>query len=473
MSDQLTMESLKTAVHAALQAWNQMEGTAQDRLEHLILVQQRRTAMAVDLPVTLRLATNDVLHHCLEELMLHDPTSANILTWRYLDGETVLAAANRCHLGRDQFMRRQRKAIQALTQIVFDKETAVRESRAHLLESMLVPPSYNTLFGVSEPLLKLVALLRAPEPPWLVALTGIGGIGKSSLANAGVRQIIRHFCYDRIVWLSVSAQTTDEGSHQAALVSYDSLMAQLAAEICPHMPPQTPSQQRDLEIQQMLKAIPHLVVIDNLEVSLDPDLLTHLHSLANPSKFLLTSRERPLSPIGVFNFPVRELSAADAVALMRHQAQTVGNSDLVGAPEELLQTAYHHVGGNPLALKLIVGLNNDLSLPQIMDDLQQVQVQAVEALYRHIYWQVWQTLSTAAKQLLEVMPMSADTGIVQAQMQAISQLEEKLLLKGIQELSQRSLLEVRGTPTERRYTIHSLTRTFLRSEIIKWPLETL
>ena len=75
--------------------------------------------------------------------------------------------------------------------------------------------------------------------------------------------------------------------------------------------------------------------------------------------------------------------------------------------------------------------------------------------------------------MLEVMPLAADSGIVQAQMMAISKLDQKQLLAAVRELSWRSLLEVRGTPAERRYTIHSLTRTFLRSEIINWPSETI
>jgi hypothetical protein len=123
------------------------------------------------------------LHTCLEELALHDQTSANILTWRYLGGETVPAVANRIHLGRDQFMRRQRQAIRALTQLILNKEEATRERRAREIESLLVPPSYDTLFGVEDTLQTLVALLLAPEPLRVVTLTGIGGIGKSSLAN--------------------------------------------------------------------------------------------------------------------------------------------------------------------------------------------------------------------------------------------------------------------------------------------------
>ena len=469
MSAQLSMESMTTAVHAALNAWSQMASTSQELLDHLLLVQQRRTEMAVQLPVTLRLATNDVLHACLEELALHDPASANILTWRYLDGETIQAVANRSHLGRDQLMRRQRKAIKALAQIILEKEMVAREERAQLLESMLIPPSYNALFGVEKPLQELVDLLLA-GPPWLVSVTGMGGIGKSSLANASVRQIIRHFYYDRIVWLSVPSAPSESSS---AHFAYDDLMTQLAAEVCPHLSPQSVPHERDLAVQQVLKSSPHLVVIDNLEVALDSGLLIHLHNLADPSKFLLTNRVRQSSQIGVFNFPIQELSVNDAIALIRYQAKTIGNSDLANADEDILQRIHHLVGGNPLALKLVVGLNYDISLPQIMTELVQVKIQAIESLYRHIYWRVWKTLSSEAKQLLEVMPMSSDTGIVQAQMQAISGLEEKQLLQSIQELSKRSLLEVRGTPTERRYTIHGLTRTFLGSEIIKWPTEAI
>lgn len=469
MSIQLTVEDLNTAVHAALNAWNQIDGTPQDRLEHLILVQECRATMTEDLPVTLRLATNDVLHTCLEELALHDQTSADILSRRYLDGETVQAVANRVHLGRDQFMRRQRQAIKALTQIIWNKEQVVRKTRAREIETMLVPPSYDVLFGVDDALQQLVELLRSPEPPWLLTLTGIGGIGKTSLANAGVRQVIRHFCYDRIIWLSLDPQQPKDQNIPSTYLSYDELMAQLSPAVSPHMRPQTPPQQRDLQVQQLLKSFPHLVIIDNLEVETDSQLLTHLHNLANPSKFLLTSRIRPFSPVGVFNFPVQELPAADAIALIRHQAQTIGQNELAKASEDLLLPIYKHVGGNPLALKLIVGLTHALSLPQIIEELTQVHLQEVENLYRHIYWKVWQTLNQAAKALLEVMPLSSDTGIVQGQMQTISRLDEKQLVNAIQELSQRSLLEVRGTPTERRYTIHSLTRTFLNSEIIHWP----
>lgn len=463
MSVQLAVDDWKTAVHTALNAWNQIDGNSQDFLDNLLLVQESRADTSAFTPVSLRLATNKVLLKCLEELAQHDQTSAEILRRRYLDGETVQAVANQNHLGRHQFMRRQRKAIAALTKVILSKETAVRDEQARLIEAQLLPPSYGLLFGTEAWVAELEALLLRPEAPWIVALTGLGGIGKTSLANAAARQIIRHFYFKQLVWLSLDASA--ERQKRPVTLRYEDVLAQLAAKVCPQLPP--PSQQ-ELAVTQMLKAFPHLVIIDNLETEPDSELLTRLHALANPSQFLLTSRIRPSSPVGVYNFPLTELPEDDALALLRYQAGITGASDLANAPDTTLQAILEKVGGNPLALKLVAGLSFDLAVPQILNTLIQVNVPEVNNMYQHIYWRLWQILSEDAKKLLEIMPLSSTEGMGQAQLLAVSALPKAQLLTAIQELSRRSLLEVRSTPNEKRYAIHSLTQTFLMSEIIHW-----
>jgi hypothetical protein len=128
-------------------------------------------------------------------------------------------------------------------------------------------------------------------------------------------------------------------------------------------------------------------------------------------------------------------------------------------------------GGNPLALKLIVSLATVLPLPQVLTDLVHAHVGQIEQMYRRIYQSVWESLSDNARTLLEIMPMAAANGMGEAQMQAISGLPKRQLWAAITELAHRSLLEVRGTVQERRYGIHHLTESFLKTDIIGLPDE--
>jgi hypothetical protein len=122
-----------------------------------------------------------------------------------------------------------------------------------------------------------------------------------------------------------------------------------------------------------------------------------------------------------------------------------------------LELIYEVTGGNPLAIKLVVGLTAVYPLPRILADLKEAKTREIADLYQRIYWQAWHSLSPYSQTLLEMMPMTAGIGGTPEQLQAMSQLEEGRLWSAISELVNRSLLEVRGTAWERRYTIHRLT----------------
>ena len=166
---------------------------------------------------------------------------------------------------------------------------------------------------------------------------------------------------------------------------------------------------------------------------------------------------------------VGELSENDAFSLIRSHAQETGILGLDTANGADFADIYAVTGGNPLALKLVVGLLDVLPLPRILPGLKKGQSGPIEDLYRHIYWQTWQVLSEPARMLLQAMPIVAGSGALPDYLQAASRLSEAQLWPAIQELRQRSLLEVRGTIQEKRYGIHRLTETFLRTEIIHWP----
>ena len=55
-----------------------------------------------------------------------------------------------------------------------------------------------------------------------------------------------------------------------------------------------------------------------------------------------------------------------------------------------------------------------------------------------------------------------------AQISALSGLDEPTVDNALATLAHRSLVQVGGTLTDRRYTIHRLTETFLLTEALKW-----
>jgi hypothetical protein len=334
----------------------------------------------------------------------------------------------------------------------------------------LPPPAYTRLFGVEPARVELADQLLHRDAPWVVALVGIGGIGKTALADATVRDLIPRFHFDGVVWLR-HERATMSGQSLSPDHAFDSIVALLTSRL-DLLPAAAPLEQRLAALRRRLKEQPHLVVVDNLEGEAVADyLLIRLLDLATPTKFLVTTRTRPPEQTAVRHFPLPELSLDDSAALLRHHAADIGNSTLAAASDDDVARIYAITGGNPLALKLVAGLLDWLPLPQLLGDLAKSRPGPIEELYRHIFWQTWQTLSPPARALLGAMPLVAESGGDTAYLQAISGLADGDFWSALQELRLRSLLEVRGALDEKRYGIHRLTQTFVRSEIVHWPAD--
>lgn len=470
----LNPQILRPAVQAALRAWHTVGGSPDTLLENLLLVRTRRAELESDSnPAAQRRATNDVLLAAIDELETQDRPGATVLRMRFLDADKALRVASRMNLSRDSVNRIQGKAIERLTTILWGLELALREQQALSLEGRLQPSQYNELFGLEQASAQLIHQLLEPQAPWVVAVTGIGGIGKTALADSAARQIIRQFRFERVIWLRTEPGRSNQPTTTPALV-FDTVVTQLVEILWPPVVDNGSPAERLTRVRQALKAQPHLIIIDNLETEADTVyLVEHLNNLAAPSKFLLTARARLPGQAAAFAIPLDELSPADAFALLRQHAAVIGQNDLASISTTRMKAIYRVVGGNPLAIKLVVGLATTQPMPQILADLKRSRPGQVEDLYRHIYWRAWRALSSEARALLQAMPLVAEPGALPQHLRAISRLSEDKLWPAINELATRSLLEVRGTAWERRYGIHRLTETFLQTEIIHWPDETL
>jgi hypothetical protein len=217
-----------------------------------------------------------------------------------------------------------------------------------------------------------------------------------------------------------------------------------------------------------LHAQPHLIVIDNLETLHDAEsLLPTLRSLYGPTKILLTSRESHYGEGDVYHFPVPELREVDALRLVRQEATLRNLPHLLAASDNELHPIYETVGGNPLALRLIVGQCYAHDLRAVLNDLVAARGKA-EVLYTYIYRRAWEHLDESAQNALLAMPLLHPTGGRFEDLVAISEIEPPVLRSALERLTLQNLVDVRGEVDSRRYSIHNLTRAFLQEAVALW-----
>ncbi|GIK37960.1 MAG: hypothetical protein BroJett011_17930 [Chloroflexota bacterium] len=327
------------------------------------------------------------------------------------------------------------------------------------------------LFGVSQAQQQLHLLLKQTGAPWLISIDGIGGIGKTSLAAAVTREIMPTGRFEDIVWVSAKQEEflpqigLEFTSHPA--LDPNTLTNSLLEQLDPNLSLARPAEEKKLLLTHLLKERPYLIVVDNLETVADyQTLLPFLRQLANPTKFLLTSRHSLHAYLEVFCLTLKELTQVDALDLLQYEAEIRGVTALANASETHLSDIYNVTGGNPLALKLVVGQLSVLPLSQVLESLKQAQGKPIDDLYTYIYWQAWQGLDKPSQEVLLVMPLAQ--GGTFDQLVAVSELEKDELNHALKQLVKLSLVEVGGDLDQRRYRIHRLTETFLLHEVTKW-----
>jgi hypothetical protein len=184
-----------------------------------------------------------------------------------------------------------------------------------------------------------------------------------------------------------------------------------------------------------------------------------LEQLAQPSKFLLTTREYVPALTTVALVRLGELDCESSLALIQDVAQQKGVD--YGAAEQV----YELVGGNPLAIILAVSQMQYLPAKTI---LQGIRLGATEEIYRYIYWKVWMALNDTARQVLFAIQRAGN----QADWEWLaltSDLPEGGLTEALQRLIDLSLVQPQRTPERQSYyAIHRLTSTFLRTEVLGW-----
>ena len=470
MDVDVSLSKLTQDVYRALKSWYKAKRDA-GPFNGLQLFQQTLLEEAGNA----REATDQILFNLLETLKESHSEQAELLSKRFLDGEKMRNIATSLNLSEATAYRKQSEAIEQLASILQAKEIEARKQQKAILEKRLDRPTYTRLIGVDDHLDRLADLIARPAPPWLVSIEGLGGIGKTSLADALSRRIIRQQSCDDFGWVSARPQIFKLSGQIQSIdlpaLRAENLIDRLVVQLIPDYPkPDTLSiQEAQALLQTHLKETRHLIVIDNLETVQDvEELLPTLRELANPSKFLLTSREKLYHELAIHHFPLPELSDANTLQLIRHEIDLHNLGHLQQASDDDLKKIYQVVGGNPLAIRLVVGQTHVFALNVILDDLTTARSRTVEEMYTFIYRRTWESLDEPTRKLFLAMPLITDEGERIEDLAELSSLDIGTVYTSLKRLVDLNLVNSSGDHNERHYSIHNLTRTFLQEQVLKW-----
>jgi hypothetical protein len=408
-----------------------------------------------------------VLGRGLDVLRGQDPGGHDLLLQRFQHRRDVMELANQLNISKQGLLYRQRQAISQLTNILIGLEESASRAWQQKIMGRLELPSYQHLVGIEGAQDVLTEALLADDAYFVTAVDGLGGIGKTALTDQVVRNLMPLTRFDDIAW--VTAKQTHLSSMGRLQVesgrpalTFPMLVEELATQF--ELPPTASQLQRQRSLKEYLRDYACLVVVDNLETVADYQaLLPELQQWQRPSKFLLTSRRRLLDQPAVFSLSLQELPPAAALELMRREARRGGFTELEEADDGMLQQIYEAVGGNPLALKLLIGQLRFHSLPEVLRRLQPgSHVRNSDGLFDYIYGEVWESLSENSKETLISLLDAGSSGFTFEYLTSLITFPVAALPEALEELILLSLVEQVGALESRRYRLHRLTELFLR-----------
>ncbi len=485
--DPLSLSQIESHILDLLKQWDRTGAAGVSAWADLRLIQSIRLEQGLD-PEQ---AARALIRYMLGRLKEESGDLAELLECRFFKGETMNKIGVRHHWSPATTYRKQKQAIGRLAELICEGEREARTLATGAAQSRLPTLPSQQLFGVTCGLTQLRGLIHNPESR-LILVGGIGGIGKTALAHALVQQELKGHHFVDYGWVSAQQRVfdSDGGSTTSGNVTGNvtgktanpsarpaltatALIEELAAQlITGHT--FFSSAQAAQALAERLRQTPHLIVIDNLETVVDVEsLLPTLGRLAGRSKFLLTSRESLRGHAGVHHFLVPELGEADALALVRYEARRHNLPHVADADESDLAPLFAAVGGNPLALRLVAGQLHLLTIEQAVADLHEARGRSAEALYYYIYRQAWMRLGEDEQDTLLLMPLFAQNGADLETLIRLSDLDQGRLVGALQTLARLSLVNVGSALHSRRFSIHRLTESFLRKEVIRWQEEAL
>lgn len=449
-------------VRKAVKDWNK-DKFSDPAMLSLLTVQRKLREIEHDRDESAqKMAVKSVLQRAIEKLEKRDVELFQVIQHRFLDNLKLDVAASQLSVSVATLSRKQDKSYHALAEILCDFEREEEQRMARLQEIDLPNRDYDQLFGIDQVVSDMTERVLADDECFMLALIGMGGIGKSTIAREVACRVIRKLRFQRVLWITFSQEA--QSMTRSAESVYLHILSQIANKLMPKAH-SFPPEQMLKKIREILHEAPHFIIIDNLEMKDEiTTLMDRLQGLIRPSKILFGSRARPFQPL-IYCQDVSELSEDDAHDYFRY-LQRISNAPSVSREE--FAKIYQTIGGNPLMLKLTVSLLRQSGFDPLMTSLQEGGNKETHRDYRRLYWRLWDYLSEDAKEVLLCMTTGdLSVGLERDELLELSELPELRFQEAVQLLHYNALILYHDNDDGRLYNIHRVTETFVRNDIIE------
>ncbi len=331
---------------------------------------------------------------------------------------------------------------------------------------LLEAPCPPVFYGRDEELEKLASWLLGEGSQAacrLVAILGIGGIGKTAFAATLVQQVQGQF--ERVIWKNLSNAPP---------------LKTLLQELLPFLSGGKALAPEPRQLLMQLQSTRCLVILDNVESLLQPDfagqwrpgyeaygeLLQQIGSLNHQSCVLLTSREKP-GNIAQLEGPT-QLVRSFPLGGLNEAALAFLEAEGLSGTQAQLEKAIATYGGNPLALKIVSASIRDLFEGNIGDFL------ACDTFLfngvRRLLDEQFDRLSELEQSVMYWLGINREwTSVRSLQVDFVPTVAMEKVLEALEQLCWRSLLEREGG----RYTQQPVVMEYVTSRLIQEANEEL
>lgn len=322
----------------------------------------------------------------------------------------------------------------------------------------LLAPHYGRFFGRDDLLDKINKALNRRHP--IIALDGVGGVGKSAIAIRLLDFFYSAQKYYFIVSLSAKNKVWTGsghiGSRKAGFSGYTEFIREISKVLQLNLNSDVETLENKLITE--MKGIEGLLLIDNIEDVQDSNILTFLsEKVPEPVKVLVTSRiDRKL---GALTISIPEMQYIEAKNLLHYELQHFGYTKFLDEQDsvsEILKVT----GCVPLAIKWAAALTGKYdSLKQASSTIRKTDSTKKEFL-NFCLSTMYDALSSEAKKTALLYPYLANEWNKSTISALIDESEEKVA-QYIHELEDRGLMLNSGSDSKSKAYFLPLTIDFL------------